>query len=201
MTTEIAPDPSLATPTPAATPADANPNPEVAVTKADTPADANPNPKVAETKADTPEPYELRAPEGADAAVFDAVKAAALAGKVPATAAQAIVDAAHKQQQDAITAQQKSWRDAAIADQEIGGARLHATTENAKQIVEAFGSPALAEFLSATKLNEHPEFLRMFAKVHGAVSPDRLVGGRKSGVTAARDMSFASIANRMYPQS
>lgn len=147
-----------------------------------TPATPAPAPAAAETakpdapKPDAPKPDAAK-PELMDAATFEA------------------------KQRDAIAATQKSWEEASLADPEIGGQKLAATVEAATQVVDAFASPALKELFKETQLDKHPEVRRFMAAIHKVISPDRLVAGRKAGVSGPRDMSNAAIASRLYPDS
>lgn len=158
-----------------------------------------PEPVQAPPAADAPETLVAR--EGLGEGLVSKVGEIAKAEKVSVSAAQKMLDAAAESHSAAIKAQQESWREAAINDPDIGGDKLSETTTRANQFVETFGSPALREILVQTKLNEHPEFLRLFAEAHKAVSPDRLAVGRPAGTRSSRDMSFSAIAERMYRKS
>ena len=186
----------------------ANPTPPEATTPAApepqaTPAPAAPPaaPPAAEPEAPAADVEELRGRDDTPEALVSTLAEIAKAGKVPTKVAQQMLDAALKSHDESVLAQQQSWREAAINDPTIGGDRLNETTTRANQFVEAFGSPALREILAKTKLNEHPEFLRLFAEAHKAVSPDRLAVGRPAGTRSSRDMSFSAIAERMYKKS
>lgn len=98
--------------------------------------------------------------------------------KLPADAAQKIVDLAVKQQQAMVEAhaeQVKSWGDAVANDKELGKPENQAV---ARQAVEAFGSKGLKDLLNTTGLGNHPEVVRAFLKVGRAISEDKVIVGR-----------------------
>lgn len=66
----------------------------------------------------------------------------------------------------------KSWADAALADPEIGGDndKLSASISKCGLVLDTFGSPALRETLRSTGLGNHPEVIRIFAKVADQIS-------------------------------
>lgn len=64
------------------------------------------------------------------------------------------------------------WMDQAKADPEIGGPKWDQTTKDAVRAVNKLGTPALKEYLAATGGGNHPELIRVFAKVGTMIKED-----------------------------
>lgn len=74
------------------------------------------------------------------------------------------------------------WRKATESDKDFGGANLPANLALASKALQQFGTPELTKFLTQdTKLGDHPEILRLFARVGKALGEDTHIAG---GVTA-----------------
>jgi hypothetical protein len=86
---------------------------------------------------------------------------------------------------------QSKWLADTQADAEIGGAKLPENLGFAAKAREAFGTPAMREFLEKTKLGNHPEMIRLFVRVGRALQEDKTVQGGQRGDD--RDM-----ASRLY---
>jgi hypothetical protein len=93
-----------------------------------------------------------------------------------------------------IEATAKQWAEAARADPEIGGNRLGDTLSASKLALDKFATPELKELLETSQLGNHPEIIRLMAKVGRAISDDNFVPG---GDTASPKPK--SLAERMYP--
>lgn len=139
-----------------------------------------------------PESYEpFTLPEGAsiDPATND--KLVALAKELNLTQAQAqkIADLGAEQsqqfaklQQEQFTKANEEWINATRTDKEIGGDKLQETLATAKKALDAFGTPELTELLNGSGFGNHPEVIRLFAKIGKAVSEDGFVrGGTATG--------------------
>lgn len=73
-----------------------------------------------------------------------------------------------------------SWVEKTRADKEIGGSNYKPSIANARKTIDRFGTPELKTLLTgkATRLVNHPEVLRLLARVGKAISPEkRLVRG------------------------
>jgi len=57
------------------------------------------------------------------------------------------------------------WTEQVKADPEIGGANLEENLAMAAQARDAFATPKLRELLTASRLGNHPEVVRLFAKI------------------------------------
>lgn len=64
------------------------------------------------------------------------------------------------------------WADDAKKDTEIGGPKWDASVSSAGRALDRFGSPALTEYLDATGAGNHPELIRLLAKVGAAIGED-----------------------------
>lgn len=99
-------------------------------------------------------------------------------------------------QPEAIAKLSESWRQAVVADREIGGTpeRLAEQMAIAAKAVEALASPALKELFNKTGLGNHPELVRVFVKAGKLLSADRLLPGGTQPVSSGK-----TLAERLYP--
>lgn len=188
-----APDPKPADPAPAdpaTPPADPDDVDDTALggKKPDAPADPDPAAPDEPPAHVIPEAYELTAPEGMTidtdllAEATPIFKEAGLSNNQ----AQAILPAAkslmEKTQQstiqgviDAGNQQRKAWLDAAKADEQIGGNKWDASLGSAAKALDALGYPEGSDFrtaLNETGFGNHPEMIRIFARLGGMVGED-----------------------------
>lgn len=135
-----------------------------------------------------PEAYELTAPEGMtiDAALLEeatpifkdlnldnegANKLLPVAKRI----ADSSRDATVQSMIDAGNQQRKAWLDAAKADEQIGGNKWDASLDSAGKALDAFGHPEGSEFrtaLNETGFGNHPEMIRIFARLGQMVGED-----------------------------
>lgn len=80
----------------------------------------------------------------------------------------------------------------ARADPEIGGEKYDETRATANAARDVVGTPALAKLLADTGLENHPDVIRMFAKIAPLVSEDK-------HMPAGHVASPADSLARMYP--
>ena len=66
----------------------------------------------------------------------------------------------------------QKWADDAKADKEIGGDKWDGTVKSAQRAINTLGTPALKEYLQASGGGNHPELIRVFAKVGGLIKED-----------------------------
>lgn len=92
-------------------------------------------------------------------------------------------------------ARDAEWITALKADPDLGGAKLDETKRLALKGVDKFGSPALTKALTETRLGNHPELIRMFAKLGALVKED---GG---GNPPAAGGTEVPLAKRLYPNN
>ena len=151
--------------------------------------------------ATPPAPIALTAPEGVE---VDAAAIATWATEQGLTQAQAEAvlgrevsakQSAAEALADQVTAAQTEWLEAAKADPEIGGAKFDASAESARRAIAAYGSDALKKALDETGLGNHPELIRVFAKIGAAMREDSFAGAGGSNAAASDPASI------LYPTS
>jgi hypothetical protein len=135
-----------------------------------------------------PEAYELTAPEGLtiDADLLAEATPIFKEAGLSNDQAQAILPAAkslmEKTQQATIQTmidggnqQRKAWLEAAKADEQIGGNKWDASLGSAAKALDALGHPEGSEFrtaLNETGFGNHPEMIRIFARLGQRVGED-----------------------------
>lgn len=87
------------------------------------------------------------------------------------------------------------WGEAVKADPEIGGDKFSSSAANAIRVIGLHGTPELRKFLNETGAGNHPEMVRIFARV-GALLPKE-----DTGVTGESASAPKSIEERMYGKS
>jgi hypothetical protein len=92
-----------------------------------------------------------------------------------------------------VEATSQSWVDAAKADPEIGGNRLGDTLSASKLALDRFATPELKELLETSRLGNHPEVIRLMAKVGRAISDDSFVPSGDTRTTPK------TLSERLYP--
>ncbi len=128
---------------------------------------------------EVPEHYTLKVPDGEtldpDAlAVFEPIfKEAKLSNEM----VQKLVDAQNQQRTAALEKINAQWLGELKSDKEIGGSKLPAQIKLAQGALARFGTPELKSFLDGSKLGNHPELVRYFAKVGAAMSEGSMVNG------------------------
>lgn len=70
------------------------------------------------------------------------------------------------------------WATAAKADKEIGGEKFDENVAVGKAVFDAYGTPELKEFLTASGLGDHPELLRWAIRIGKDIGPDKIHTGR-----------------------
>lgn len=126
--------------------------------------------------------YDFKAPEGMelDTTAVDEFKVIATELKLPADSAQKVVDLYAKleaKRAEAFADQVHAWGEEVKADKEIGGDKLNSTLASARKVVDTFGSDAFKSLLNSTGMGNHPEVVRMLAKIGKAISEDGFVNG------------------------
>jgi len=144
--------------------------------------------------------YEFQAPEGVelDGDATNEFTALAKELKLPADAAQKVVDIAVKMQQkqaerNAETV--KGWAESSKTDKEFGGDNLQQNLAVAQKAIDTFGSPELKSMLNSSGLGNHPELIRFAFKAGKAISEDGFV---KAGARSAAGADLP-MEKRMYP--
>lgn len=183
-----APASTAAPAAPAATPA-ATPGAQPGAAPAATPATSTPTV--------VPERYDLKAPANAqlDAAFLERTAAEARALGLSQEAAQKYLEAKHgeiaKFQEAQLTqhAQRvQQWAEQTKNDPEIGGANFAQTSELAARVFDKYATPEFKKLVGEAGFGNHPELVRVFARIGKAISEDALAlgnlgGGKKDAAT------------------
>ena len=152
--------------------------------------------QVAETPPEVE--YAFKTPDGTpplDAKRVEAFTALAKELKLPADAAQKVVDMAAAEAQaaaEAHTTLVQSWADEVKADKVLGGDNLEASAVVARKAID-LGPPELKALLNSTGLGNHPAVFKWAYAVGKALSEDTF---RTAGTGAHSDPG--SIATRLY---
>lgn len=154
--------------------------------------------KDAPTAPVVPDKYDIKAPEGSllSAAQLEALASYAKEQKLTNEQAQALANREHgaiksfvENQQQELAKKSEAWKVEASKDAEIGGEAFGKNAELAKRVLAKFGNPTINKFLDDTGYGNHPDVIRVFARLGKAMSEDSLVlpgtqvgGGKKDAV-------------------
>ena len=99
---------------------------------------------------------------------------------------------------DARNDQLEGWKNEVMADRELGGDKLAATTSDAAKAIAAFSpnsgeAKTLREALELSGMGNHPAVIRFFSRVGKSVSEDMLHRSDQTG-------GQRSLADRIYGQ-
>jgi hypothetical protein len=146
--------------------------------------------------------YNLTAPEGAlfDQTHLEQFKQTAKELGLTPEAAQKLVERDNqllsgfidRNKQD-WQAQTSKWADEVKADKELGGEHFNATVTSARAALDRFATPQFKQMLAESGYGNHPELVRLFAKVGAAMKEDRMVS------TGAPPAQKKSMAELFYP--
>lgn len=158
---------------------------------------------------EAPEAYELTPPEGFTIdkeameifdPVFRKLGLTKEGAQEVANAAPAFVEHVTNRVQDAQLQQimdtRKQWADASLSDPEIGGKNLERSLQLSAAVFDRYGLKADGPFrtlLSETGLANHPDMIRVFAKIGNDISEDGFTVGEGAPKPAQ------SRVERMYP--
>ena len=212
MTTAITGDAKETTS--AATGTEATKDQQTADAKAGTTTEAKPD---AGTKADAtktedtkgtakvvPDKYDLKLPEGSllDPSAIERHAQRAKELKLSNEEAQKELDRDHETvksyvegQKAQLKKQSEEWVKAAQSDAEIGGSeqKLKESSELARRALKAFDtSGSFSQFLDETGLGNHPDAIRVFAKIGRAMGEDKLIHG------GAAPAGTRTLEDRLY---
>lgn len=99
----------------------------------------------------------------------------------------------HKAQMAQIEKNKTEWFKLAEGDKEIGGAVFKENAELAKRVVHKFATEPFIKALDETGLGNHPELIRVFARIGKEMGEDRLV------IPSAQTSGKKSVAEIFYP--
>lgn len=172
-----------------------------ATTEVTTPAAVTPSPAT-EVKPQTqdpviPEKYELKLEEGSKLDPSYVEKFSAFAKEKKMTQEQAqeflarehtAVQSYYDQQLQNFEKTKEAWKQQTISDPEIGGEKFNENVELAHRALKQFGSENFIKEIDATGYGNHPELVRVFARIGKMMSESKMViPGTQSGGT--REMS------------
>lgn len=100
-----------------------------------------------------------------------------------------------EEQTKAVEQAHQKWIEQAKNDPEIGGNHFESSAENAKRVVDRFGTDEFKKELNRTGLGNHPELLRIFARIGKSMAEDTFDRAPASG---AGKKDLVSI---FYPES
>lgn len=151
-----------------------------------------------------PEKYDLKLPEGSqlDPSTVEKVSAFAKEKGLTQDQAQMVLEQRNTAVGEFVTNQQAGLRKmvdgyltTAKADPEIGGEKAKESFETAKRVVDRYASPEFKKVVNETGLGNHPELIRLLARVGKAMGNDKLVVA--SAQAAAQPKSIADV---FYPK-
>lgn len=145
--------------------------------------------------------YKLKLPDGSQVApeYVDQVVSFAKENKLSNEQAQAIlnrdsgsVSSFVEAQKAQLTKNAEAWKNAVVADPEIGGDNYKKNVDLAVSVMKRFGTPELSKVLEETQFGNHPEVIRALARIGKAMTPDQLVlpGQQPPGKKAIEDVFY-----------
>lgn len=156
------------------------------------PGEAKPGEKPGEKPAGAPEKYEdFKLPEDVTLAPEAKEEFTKVAKELNLTqeGAQKLMDLAAKHTQGVVqgfatrmTETRTEWVKTIKADPEYGGAKLTETIELGKRALKEFGDPEVNVLMETFGIGDNPSFIRMMAKIGRAMSEDKFIDGKSSGV-------------------
>lgn len=130
----------------------------------------------------------------------DEFVAVAKENKLTQESAQKFISLAAKHSQMILEQQQRlkdetaeKWVSEIKSDKVFGGEKFSETVERAIRARDKFGSPAFVSFLKESGAGNHPELIKLLARVDKAMGEGRTVDG---SATTSQDFSLAQM---MYP--
>ena len=148
-----------------------------------------------------PDKYDIKVPDGMtlDDAAFADFEPVARELNLSNEQAQKLADIYSKRMTDVAQRQQESWKETTAkwvddvkADKEIGGTNLDASVRHAQAALAKFGTPELKAQMDATGMGNHPELVRVFARIGKAMAEDTFVQSSRDGVQS-------DPAKKMFP--
>lgn len=177
--------------------------PEGTQDKPTTDAKTNDKPAADKTpeKPVVPEKYDLKAPEKSLLSSAQVDKIAQYAKERGFSNEQAqellnreasAVTEYHQGLESMLSRRQEEWAGETKADKEVGGEKFKESLSLAKSVIDRFGTEQLKKELNATKFGDHPEVVRVFARIGRAMAPDQLVHSQGQADTKP------PLAERLY---
>jgi hypothetical protein len=91
----------------------------------------------------------------------------------------------------------EQWKQQTIADPEIGGEKFAENAELAKRTLEKFSTPQFVSALDSSGYGNHPELVRVFARIGQAMREAKIIGGNVNtgGQKSIEDIFYGSKQN------
>lgn len=149
--------------------------------------------------------YDLKLPDGSllNDGLVEKFKAYAKENKFSKDQAQAFLNRENQviadweaAKKENLAKQADIWINDVKADKEIGGDKFNENVELAKRVVHRYASKNLIDSLNNTGLGNHPELIRVFAKIGKEMGEDKLVLGG-----SAQKKPPKSIEEVFYPSN
>lgn len=93
----------------------------------------------------------------------------------------AAAEAQEKEDAEWIERQRAEFMDACKADRELGGQRWNKTCANVKRAIDTLKADGFVQTMQGMGIDNHPEVIRLLAKVGDMLSEDTIFGGRSAG--------------------
>ena len=148
----------------------------------------NTNPGAGGGEPTAPEKYELKLAEnsGVDASLVDKISNYAKEKGLTNEAAQELLNrevtlltedrqAQRDTSMEEVKAVRESWVKARKEDPEIGGDKAQESATYAQRIIEKYGTPELKRIFEDSGFGDHPEVVRIFARLGKAAAEDKMV--------------------------
>lgn len=118
--------------------------------------------------------------------------------KLPKDQAQKILDIGIenvKQQREQHLKVREGWVNEIKTDKDFGGDKFNETITRAQRVLSdpEIGSPKFVQLLESTGLGDHPEVIKILARIDKKYGEDKAVSGKPSGTT------YKSAAELFYP--
>lgn len=148
-------------------------------------------------KEDQSHDLDISAPENSQLTEKDIeqVKTYAKENNLSKEAAQKLVDEKNSlivqyqsRQADQLKTQTAQWLKQAEVDAEIGGKDFNANIENAKRVLEKYGTPGLRKALEQSGLGNSPDVIKTFFRISKLMQNDKLVVAPKNGASAEKTL-------------
>lgn len=156
--------------------------------------------KDSESKNDEEIIYDLKAPEGSnfEQGKLDKIVSFSKEQGLSKEQAQALVDRDAKMEADQKTEllqKSQQWVEDVKSDKEIGGEKFGTSVEHAKRIISKYASEDFKKVLNDTGLGNHPELVRLLARVGKDMGSDEFVNAPQGHAPQRRPKT---IADRLY---
>lgn len=147
--------------------------------------------------------FDLKLPDGSnlDASYLEQTKALAKELGLSQEAAQKLVERdsgllSSVSERNAVQVREKTeqWAKDAQADKEIGGGNFQSSVTDARTALDRFGSPEFKNMLNQSGVGNHPELIRILARVGKAMREDKMVTTSSQPARAQK-----SFAEAFYP--